>query len=260
LEKSKPLFDQLIDIMSRLRSPDGCPWDREQTHESLRQYLLEEAYEVIETIDEGRWDHLPEELGDLLLQVVFHSQIAKEQGRFDINDVLTLIIQKLIRRHPHVFGDADIRTSQEQTVLWEHTKKQEGKKSAVDGVPKELSALLRAHRVQGKAATVGFDWEKTEQVWEKVHEELLELKHACQENNPKNIEEEFGDLLFALVNLSRFLGVNPEDSLRSTIDKFIKRFQAVESTIEATGKQLQNCTLEEMDAVWDKIKAEEKKS
>ena len=260
MNTSTSQFDHLVEIMARLRSPDGCPWDRKQTHKSLRQYLLEEAYEVIETIDEERQDDLPEELGDLLLQVVFHAQIAAEEGRFDITDVLSCINDKLVCRHPNVFADTNIRTAEEQTIHWEKLKKKEGKKSTVDGVPKELSALLRAHRVQSKAATVGFDWEKTEQVWDKVHEELHELKQACQKNDPHKIEDEFGDLLFALVNLSRFIGVNPEDSLRGTIGKFIRRFQAVEAKIHASGRQLQDCTLEEMDAVWDEIKDEEKNS
>lgn len=259
MKSSQSQFDRLVEIMAHLRGRNGCPWDREQTHKSLRQYLLEEAYEVIETIDEERLDDLPEELGDLLLQVVFHAQIAEEEGRFDISTVLTLINEKLMRRHPHVFGKVDIKTAEEQTIHWEKLKQKEGKKSTVDGVPKELSALLRAHRVQSKAATVGFDWDKTRQVWDKVHEELDELKQACQENDQTNIEEEFGDLLFALVNLSRYIGVNPEDSLRGTIYKFIRRFKEVETRIHADGKQLQDCSLSEMDAVWDEIKSEENK-
>jgi len=244
--------------MSDLRGRDGCPWDKEQTHETLRQYLLEEAYEVIEAIDCRQYDNLEEELGDLLLQVVFHAQIAEEDGRFTIEDVVHGITTKLIRRHPHVFGDVDIKTADQQTIHWEQVKKKEGKKSVIDGVPKQLSALLRAHRIQGKAATVGFDWEKTDQVWDKVEEELCELKEACQSGDFSEIESEFGDLLFALVNLSRFINVNPEDSLRGTIEKFMRRFYQVEQEITRQNKRMEDSTLEEMDAIWEQVKKKEK--
>ena len=252
-------FIELLNIMEHLRSPEGCPWDRDQTHQSLRQYLLEETYEVLETIDEGNLTDLPEELGDVLLQTVFHAQIAKEENRFTMNDVLSLLIAKLVRRHPHVFGDKKINTAEEQTVHWEKIKKQEGKNSVIDGVPKELSALLRAHRIQSKAATVGFDWEVVDDVWDKVHEELAELKEACQSADLNKIEDEFGDLLFALVNLSRFISVNPEDSLRGTIEKFIRRFKIVETTLNKDGRQIKDYTLTEMDAVWEKVKQQEKR-
>ena len=246
--------------MSELRGRDGCPWDKEQTHETLRQYLLEEAYEVLEAIDCRQYDNLEEELGDLLLQVIFHAQIAKEDGHFTIDDVIHGIITKLIRRHPHVFGDVNIKTADQQTIHWEQVKKKEGKKSAIDGVPKQLSALLRAHRIQSKAATVGFDWEKTEQVWNKVEEELCELKEACQSDDFSEIETEFGDLLFALVNLSRFIKVNPEDSLRGTIEKFSRRFYQVEQEITRRNKRMEDSTLEEMDAIWEQVKKKEKSS
>ncbi|MFH1943593.1 MAG: nucleoside triphosphate pyrophosphohydrolase [bacterium] len=249
-------FQRLVAIMATLRSPDGCPWDREQTHESLKPFLLEEAYEVLESLDQKDFDSLREELGDLLLQVVFHARLAEEENRFGIVDVLQTIIQKLIRRHPHVFGQTEIHTSEEQRVHWERLKKQEGKTSVLDGIPKSLPALLRAHRVQQKASTVGFDWEAIEQVWKKVYEEIEELKTAIHSKNKKDMEEEFGDLLFAVVNLSRFIRVSPEDSLRLAVEKFTDRFRKLEETMEALGRDLKDATLDEMDAVWDRIKHE----
>ena len=240
--------------MAKLRGPGGCPWDREQTHASLKKYLLEEAYEVLESIDEEDQDALKEELGDLILQSVFHAQIAYENGQFTIWDVLDQINTKLIRRHPHVFGDVKINTAEEQKIHWEKIKRTEGKKSVIDGVPKESPSLLRAHRIQQKAATVGFDWDHRDQVWDKVHEEILELKEAVEEKNQEAVEEEFGDLLFSLVNLSRFLKVHPEDALRLATEKFIHRFQAVETRFESENRDLRKATLEEMDAVWNEVK------
>ncbi len=240
--------------MARLRGREGCPWDREQTHETLKQYLLEEAYEVLESIDHKDSAALREELGDLLLQSVFHAQIAAESGAFNIYDVLETINEKLIRRHPHVFGDTVIHTAEEQKIHWEKIKKHEGKKSVIDGVPKQAPALLRAYRIQQKAATVGFDWEKKEQVWDKVREEIDELHEAINSEDQEAVAEEFGDLLFALVNLSRFLRVHPEEALRRAIEKFIVRFQRVETRYAENGKRMQDATLEEMDAVWNEIK------
>ncbi len=252
-------FSRLVQIMARLRGEDGCPWDRQQTHKSLRQHLIEEAYEVLETIDEERYDELPGELGDLLLQVVFHAQMAEEAGLFTINDVVDSINEKLIRRHPHVFGDAEINTAEEQVVHWEQSKiKKEGKKSAIDGVPRALPALLRAYRMQNKAATMGFDWADIGPVWEKVEEEMKELRQAAESGNKEDIEEELGDLLFSIVNLSRFLKVNPEDALRRTIEKFYRRFQQVEKEFEKREKPMTEATLDEMDKVWDHIKLSEK--
>jgi tetrapyrrole methylase family protein/MazG family protein len=252
-------FSQLVEIMSILRSEKGCPWDREQTHQSLRQHLLEEAYEVIETIDEGQMEKLPEELGDLLLQVVFHAQMAAEKGLFGIAEVVDSINSKLIRRHPHVFGDVEINSAEEQIVHWEHTKlKKEGKNSAIDGVPRELPALLRAYRIQNKAATVGFDWPAIAPVWEKLDEETGELKEAVASGKAEKIEDELGDMLFTLVNLSRFLKANPEDALRKTIEKFIRRFHQVEKEFARREQSLMTATLAEMDAVWDAVKQAEK--
>jgi len=252
-------FDRLVEIMALLRSADGCPWDREQTHDSLRQHLLEEAYEVIEAIDEKRYDDLPGELGDLLLQVVFHAQMAAEEGRFDMADVVQHINDKLIRRHPHVFGDEQIKTAEEQIIKWEESKlKKEGKKSAIDGVPKELPALIRAYRIQNKAAAVGFDWPDIQPVWQKLDEEVKELQEAMAAGTADHIEEELGDLLFTVVNLSRFLKTNPVDALRRTIEKFSLRFRFVEAAFAQRGRSMNGASLEEMDAVWEEVKRREK--
>ncbi len=256
-EKSGADFTGLVHIMAKLRGDDGCPWDKEQTHQSLRQYLLEEAHEVLDALDSGDMSHLREELGDLLLQVVFHAQLASEAGTFDISDVIKAISDKLIRRHPNVFGDAKISSAEEQSVNWEKIKKLEGKSSTIEGVPKSLSGLLRAWRIQQKAATVGFDWPSEEPVWAKIREELSEFETACVNSDPDEIEDEFGDLLFALVNLSRFIQVNPEDALRRTTEKFIRRFQLVERHFEENGG-LEGASLEEMDRVWEQIKQDEK--
>ncbi len=247
-------FDKLIEIMARLRSDQGCPWDREQNHTSLQPYLLEESYEVLEAIDNKDAAHLCEELGDLLLQIVFHAQIAGEADEFTIEDVVRSINEKLIRRHPHVFADAVINTSAEQKKHWERIKKTEGKKSALDGVPRELPALTRARRVQQKAASVGFDWEKTEQVMEKVREEEKELLEEISSGSRERIQEEFGDLLFALVNLARFLDLDPETSLRLAVEKFSLRFRKVEEEMKRKGRRMEDSTLAEMDIVWEEVK------
>ncbi len=255
LDEIKSEFARLVQIMERLRREDGCPWDREQTYESLRQYLLEETYEVLELIDAGHYNELKNELGDLLLQVIFQAQIAEEEGRFTIFDVLKIINQKLIHRHSNVFGDVIVRNAEEQTVNWEKMKKNEDKnRSVIDGVPKQLSALLRAYRMQTKAATVGFDWENVHQVWEKVEEELNELKESINHGSQGEVEMEFGDLLFAIVNISRFINVNPEDALRMTIQKFSGRFRQMEQEVADSNRSLHDMNLQEMDQIWDKIK------
>jgi tetrapyrrole methylase family protein / MazG family protein len=252
-------FSRLVEIMALLRSENGCPWDREQTHASLRQHLLEEAYEVIETIDEERYQDLAGELGDLLLQVVFHAQMAAEEGLFDMSDVVEHINEKLIRRHPHIFGDARIETAAEQTIAWEQSKlKKEGKKSVIDGVPKELPALVRAYRIQNKAAAVGFDWPDIAPVWNKIREEIAELEEALAGGQAGRVEDELGDMFFSMVNLSRFLHINPEDALRGTIEKFMRRFKAVEEEFKRDGRTLDGATLEEMDRVWDEVKRRER--
>ncbi len=242
--------------MARLRSPNGCPWDREQTHDSLKPYLLEEAYEVLETLDQRDDMGLKEELGDLLLQIVFHSRVAEEDGRFTINDVVEGINEKLIRRHPHVFGQVEIASAEEQRIHWEHLKKKEGKPSVLSGAPPKMPALLYANRIQQKASTVGFDWNNRSQVWDKVIEELKELEQAIDSKSHEAIEDELGDLLFSLVNLSRFLKVNPEDALRKAIKKFTIRFKRVEEAMATSGRTMQDASLEEMDAVWNRIKHE----
>ncbi len=258
MDKNDRSFERLVEIMALLRSDNGCPWDREQDHKSIRQHLLEEAYEVIETIDEEKYDELPAELGDLLLQVIFHAQIAAEANRFNIYDVIENINEKLVRRHPHIFGDETVESAEEQVSLWEQTKvKKEGKKSAIDGVPNQLPALVRAYRIQNKAAAVGFDWHSIEPVWSKVAEEIKELEEVVEEGNKDRIEDELGDMLFSIVNVSRFLKVNPEDALRRAINKFDNRFRKVEADFKERGVTLLDSTLEEMDAVWDKVKEEE---
>jgi len=253
-------FQKLVDIMTLLRSNDGCPWDKVQTSESIKPYLIEETYEVIEAIDEKDPVKMKEELGDLLLQVVFHAQIAKDRGEFDINDVINKISDKMVSRHPHVFGDAKFETPEEVTKQWQDRKREEGKlkDSALEGVPKELPSLLRAHRLQSRAAKVGFDWAKVEDVFGKLDEELEEFKEALEKKDKKEIEDELGDIFFVLVNISRFVGVNAEEALRKTISKFISRFRYIEMTAADEGRQLSDMTLEEMDALWNEAKKGEK--
>jgi tetrapyrrole methylase family protein/MazG family protein len=253
-------FDQLLAIMRRLRAPGGCPWDAEQTHESLTRYLLEETYEVIEAIDEKSPQHLKEELGDLLLQPVFHAAIAEEAGEFTIDDVISSLCEKLIRRHPHVFGDMEIKDSSAQIENWERIKRQEKgaeRASALSGVPNCLPALLRAHKVSEKAARVGFDWEHSDQVHAKVLEELHEFEEAWAGGDPTRMEDELGDLLFSIVNLGRFLSLNPEEALRKTISRFQKRFEYVEEALISQGRQMQDASMSEMDILWEQAKSAE---
>ena len=229
---------------------------------SLRPYLLEETYEVLEAIDERDPGKLREELGDLLLQVVFHAQMADEAGTFDIAEVIGSINEKLRRRHPHVFGEVKADTAQEVLFNWEQIKQRERQKakqpaSALDGVPRELPALLRAHRLQEKASRVGFDWKEAEEVLRKVEEEMRELRQAMEGQAPARVEAELGDLLFALVNLSRFIAVNPEDALRKTIARFISRFRYIEEALAQKGASLKDTTLEQMDALWTEAKEKE---
>ncbi len=242
--------------MSALRGEKGCPWDKEQTRESLKPFIVEEAYEVLEAIDEKDPAAIKEELGDLLFQIVFQCQVAKEMGEFDISDVIEKIGSKMISRHPHVFGEADYKTSAEVLVQWEAQKKKEGKmrESVLEGIPKTLPSLLRAHRIQDRASRVGFDWEKIEDVLTKLEEELGEFRAALQTNKQEEIEDELGDIFFVLVNISRFVGINPEDALRKTISKFISRFRFIEMAAADRGKSLSEMTLAEMDALWDEAK------
>lgn len=247
-------FSRLVEIMAKLRAPAGCPWDREQTHQSLRPYLLEETYEVLETIDQEKYDELRKELGDLLLQVVFHAQIASEDGRFTIGDVINEISEKLIRRHPHVFGDLKVNSAAEQKVLWEHLKKFEGKNSAIDGVPAALPALQRAQRLQQKAGTIGFEWESIAQVIEKFQSELVELEQARDRGDMKQVEDEFGDALFALVNVGRWLNLNAEDALRHACEKFSRRFRFAEEKVKTTGENVKSITIAKWEELWEQAK------
>jgi tetrapyrrole methylase family protein/MazG family protein len=268
-------FSKLIDLMATLRAPDGCPWDRKQTHESLKPYLLEEAYEVLETIDHRDTVKLKEELGDVLLQVIFHSQIASESGTFTIDDVVDHLAAKLVRRHPHVFGDPDAATKPangEQVLSqWEEIKRAErqaagGAQSALDGVPKALPALLRAYQVQARASRVGFDWSHDAtglaDVFKKIAEEIGELQEAlAAEAAPSSsasgrdeVAGELGDLLFSLVNLARFLKVNPEDALRLSTNRFVDRFVLVESQAAEQQRPLSGMTASELDRLWENAK------
>lgn len=249
-------FQQLLNIMEKLRGDGGCPWDKEQTRESLKPFILEEAYELIEAIESGDPEKMKEELGDLLFQIVFQCQVAKERKEFEISDVIEKITKKMITRHPHVFGEAEYRTSAEVIVQWEEQKKLEGKRreSILEGVPEALPSLLRAHRLQNRAASVGFDWYKVEDALKKLDEELKEFKKALETKEKNEIGEELGDILFMLVNVSRFIGVNPEDALRKTIAKFISRFRYIEMKAADNGRKLSDMTLSEMDKLWEEAK------
>ena len=261
MTEEKRGFDRLMELMRRLRAPGGCPWDAEQTHESLKRYLLEESYEVIEAIDANDPALLKEELGDLMLQPVFHAAIAEEAGRFTMGDVLDAINDKLIRRHPHVFGEEKVKTAEEQVANWERIKKAEKgaeRKSALSGVPPALPALMKAHKITEKAARVGFDWEHVDQVFAKVLEELHEFEETMAERDEERMEAELGDLLFAIVNLGRFLSLNPEEALRKTIDRFARRFSHVEDTLHARGMHMQEASLSEMDELWEEAKRMER--
>jgi len=269
-------FDELIQLMAKLRAPDGCPWDRKQTHESLKPYLLEETYEVLETIDKQDEPKLREELGDLLLQILFHAQIAAERKAFSMEEVMQLLADKLVRRHPHVFGPkGDGALTPDQVYSnWEQIKKSERQQtgrseSALDGVPKTLPALLRAFQTQARASRVGFDWpqngEGVHQVMDKVTEEIEELTDAYgtrekqageteQAAAQRHLEDEMGDVLFSLVNLARFLKVNPEDALRRATDRFADRFHFIEAEAARAGRALESMTLAEMDSLWEEAK------
>ncbi|GAB4388954.1 MAG: nucleoside triphosphate pyrophosphohydrolase [Thermodesulfovibrionales bacterium] len=247
-------FQEFVKIMEALRRE--CPWDREQTRESLKPYIIEEAYELVEAIDEGDPAKVKEELGDLLLQIVFQSRIAEERGEFSVGDVVEAIGSKMVSRHPHVFDKAHFATAEEVARQWEERKKEEGKlrESILEGVPESMPSLLRAHRLQSRASKAGFDWRKVEDVMEKLEEELAEFREALRDRDKGRIEDELGDIFFALVNVSRFVGVNPEDALRKTISKFISRFRHIEARAAEAGLSLPDMTLEEMDRFWEEAK------
>jgi len=245
-------FEQLVHIMDELR--EKCPWDRKQTIHSLRQMTLEETYELTDAITESDWKSIKEELGDLLLHILFYSKIGTEENQFTIEDVIKGISQKLIDRHPHIYGNVEVQSEEDVKRNWEKLKLKEGKKSVLSGVPKALPALVKAMRLQEKAKQVGFEWENKEQVWEKVKEEESELNEAITEGDQLKIEEEFGDLVFSLVNFARFLNIDAENALEITNKKFINRFSQMEEKALASGKNLNEMTLQEMDAIWNQIK------
>ena len=254
---------ELVEVMARLRAPDGCPWDREQTHASLTPYLLEEAYEALEAIDASDDDELCSELGDVLLQVVFHAQIAAEEGRFSIEEGGRASVDKRVRRHPHGFADATGDGADQGLKNWEQIKKEERREqgadapSLLDGIPPQLPALMRAQRIQARAAKQGFDWDRIDGPLDKVEEEFAELRQACQQDDAAAVEDEFGDLLFAMVNTSRFLNVDSEQALRAAVGKFERRFRALEAKVAANGRELSDLSLAALDAIWDEVKEDE---
>jgi MazG family protein len=255
-------FDALLSLMARLRAEGGCPWDREQTRTSLKPYLIEEAYEVVQAIDENDVDHLVEELGDLLFQVVFHCQVAREAGEFTMADVLERLTAKMVRRHPHVFGGSVVKDADEALAQWERIKHGEAKgdarpRSVLDGVPGNLPALLRAQRLQVKAGRVGFDWARWEDAWRKVREEVEEVDEVLREADTARVRDELGDLLFAMVNVARLQGIDAEDCLRHAADKFTRRFKEVEVDMRAGGRTVSEASAEELDRAWETVKARE---
>ena len=245
-------FNRLLDIMDELR--EKCPWDKKQTFESLRHLTIEETYELGDAILDNNLPEIKNELGDLLLHIVFYAKIGSETNDFDMADVCNEICEKLIHRHPHIYGDVVVKNEEEVKQNWEKLKLKEGKKSVLEGVPKSLPALVKASRIQDKVKGVGFDWEEPQQVWDKVQEELQELQDEVKDGNQDKMEAEFGDVLFSMINYARFLNINPEDALERTNKKFIKRFQYLESKAVELGKPLMDMTLAEMDVFWNEAK------
>ena len=253
----KRSFDELVQLMTRLRGPNGCPWDRKQTLPDLKPYVIEEAYEVVDAIDRDDRAALLEEIGDFLLEAVFIAEITREEGSFDVYDSITAIHDKLVRRHPHVFGDVEAKDAEQVLVNWEKLKQDERKaenKSLLAGIPQAMPALLKASRLTEKASRVGFDWRRTEDVFDKVDEELAELRDAVASGDTAHVHEEIGDLLFTIANIARKVNVNPEEALQSTNRKFMSRFQSMESRVES----FEGMELEEMDRLWDEAKAAER--
>jgi len=246
-------FERLLTIMDDLR--EKCPWDMKQTIESLRYLTIEEVYELSDAIVEGDMQEIKKELGDIMLHLVFYSKIASETHTFDITEVLNGVCDKLVHRHPHIYGDVKVKDEAEVKANWEKLKLKEGKKSVLEGVPKSLPAMVKSIRMQEKARGVGFDWDNSDQVWDKVQEELSELKEEVRKGHKEKTSDEFGDLLFSLINYARFIGVNPEDALEKTNKKFLYRFQYMESEIEKKGLKLSDLTLAEMDVYWNEAKA-----
>lgn len=251
-EQQLQAFNRLLDIMDDLRKK--CPWDRKQTLESLRHLTIEETYELADAILDNNLIEIKKELGDLLLHIVFYAKIGSEKEAFDIADVANSISDKLVDRHPHIYGDVEVKDEEEVKQNWERLKLKEGKKSVLEGVPKSLPAVIKANRIQDKVAGVGFDWEEPHQVWEKVQEELSELNTEIENGGKDEIESEFGDVLFSMINYARFIGVNPENALEKTNKKFIKRFQYLEKAAQKNGKKLAEMSLAEMDIYWNEAK------
>jgi tetrapyrrole methylase family protein/MazG family protein len=253
-------FEELVEIMTRLRGENGCPWDHQQTHESLKKYMIEETYEAVDAVDSGDMNHLREELGDVLLQVIFHAEIARENGVFDIDDVVEGISSKLLRRHPHVFGDTQVECAEEVLQRWDQIKAGEKghktRSSILDSVPRSLPALARAMEISKRAARAGFEWPNTDAVIDKVHEEVSELQVELESTDQERISDEVGDLLFTIVNVARWRNVDPEDALRRMIDRFTARFRRIEETAVESGRSMEEMTIEEMDAVWHQAKTE----
>jgi len=259
MREGREEFSELVSIMERLRSPEGCPWDREQTMESLRTYLIEEVYEVIEAIEGDDAEALKEELGDLLFHILFISRIAQEQGKFDIWEVVDRISRKMVSRHPHVFGEKRLSSSREVEKNWSDLKEMEKshRRSILDGIPQHLPALLRAYRITERASRVGFDWQRPDEILKKLAEEIEELNQALSQGLRRRIEDEVGDILFVLVNMARLTGNNPEEALRKTTQKFIRRFHYIEKALEGSHRSVKEASLEEMDRLWEEAKREE---
>jgi tetrapyrrole methylase family protein/MazG family protein len=254
------LFMELLSLMTRLRGEGGCPWDREQTRTTLRPFLIEETHEVLEALDDGDPGRIREELGDLLFQVVFHTQIAHERGEFEMADLLAALIDKMVRRHPHVFGDRVVATAREALAQWEAIKQAEGsrRRSALHGIPRSLPGLLRAQRIQHRASRVGFDWKHPLEALDKVHEEVAEVRDALGQRRPEAVEAELGDLLFAVVNVARLAEADPEAALQGAVERFCERFQRMEDAADERGRELRSLTLDEMERLWMEAKARER--
>jgi tetrapyrrole methylase family protein / MazG family protein len=264
MNKKSADIEKLANLVERLRGENGCPWDKEQTRETLKPMLIEEAFEVLDALDEDNPAELKEELGDLLFQVVFHAQIAREREEFDLADVIDRSHQKMVRRHPHIFGNADLKTADDVLKNWEDIKAAEkgipssshpeSERSLLDGIPSKLPALHRAYQMTAKASRVGFDWSRLEDLLSKMHEEVAELLEAQSRGDSQKVSDEVGDLLFVVVNIARFLGSDPETALRRSNEKFYRRFRHVESSIKRQGRELKNASLAEMDALWEEAK------
>ena len=257
---SKRTFDDLVTLMDKLRSPEGCPWDREQTYETLRPFVIEEAYEVVDAIDRHDREALEEEIGDLLLEAVFLAQLAKEEGVFEIADSITAVHDKLVHRHPHVFADVEANSADEVITNWERLKREEKHqkdKSFFEGVPQALPGLIKAVRLTEKAARVGFDWRKTDDIFDKLDEEIGELRAAIENDDATEIRLELGDLLFTVANIARRLGVDAEHALQDSSQKFIRRFETMERSYRDVGKRMDESSLEELDDAWERAKAKE---